>query len=205
MVLATPWQPDPERKPKKRLPTDWHDLMEACLEMTMRASILQVSSASLTPHANSGVEPIQVGKWVDYYFRSWFIHVAALAEATDRVIALTAKLYVSDRRERDKTKAHYREQVRKINDRVRNQRNQYVHGRPESWAKGMTEDCLWEGVVAVSMTPQKFLDEFHYPEEGKKLMSGKYNAFTDETTWILDQLGLILEELEEDIAGPQVY
>ena len=44
--LTTPWEPDVGRRPRQRLSSKWHRLLEACLELTMQASILQVSAAS---------------------------------------------------------------------------------------------------------------------------------------------------------------
>lgn len=200
--LATPWRPDTGRVPAQRLSSEWHRLLEACLELTVQASILQTSAANLTADANHELPLIEVGRRANYHFRSWFIHARTLTERTDEVIRWTTKVYVPDRETRTNLDKSLQGRVyEEVTKHIREQRNRYVHGALRSWGSGVTEDQLWESFVAVGMTPQNFLGEFHYSVEGNNVGSGKHDWFVDLTTILCDRLGSILQELEANISG----
>ena len=202
--LTTPWQPDTGRISAQRLSSEWHRLLEACHELTVQASILQTSAVNLTADANHELPLLEVGKRANYHFRSWFIHAHTLAERTDELINWTAKVYVPDHETRTSLAKRLKRRVYEEFTRyIDEQRNQYTHGARRSWGSAITEDQLWEPLVAVGMTPQKFLDEFHYPEEGTNLSSGKHHRFVALTTSSCDRIGSILQELEAQIPGPQ--
>ena len=63
----------------------------------------------------------------------------------------------------------------------------------------ITEDDLWEGSVAVGLTPQMSHDDSIYPLMGERAKSGKYRLFADVNNTVIELLGEILHELEEDI------
>ena len=201
--LTTPWQPGIGRVPAQRLSTEWHRLLEACLELTMQESILKTSADGLTADANHGLPILEVGKHLDYHFRSWVIHVRTLVERTEEVIRWTTKVYMPDSEERtDLDKRLCGRVYEEVTQHISEQRNDYIHGARRSWGSGTTEDQLWESLVAMGMTPQNFLEEFRYPDIGNNVMSGKYREFVDATTIYCDRLGSILEELEENISSP---
>ena len=184
--------------PKKRLSKQWHHLLESCLELTMQVWNVKVAAASQTPKANADHPMHEVGLRADYHFRSWFIHVQALAERAEDVIRKTTDVYIDDSEKRKEVCERHRESVRQlIIERVNEQRNSYAHAR-RPWASGITEDDLWEGLAAVGMTAAKFLDVFYYPAMGELTMAGKYAFYVTETKTILDDIGSILQELEAD-------
>ena len=200
--LAAPWRPDTGRVPAQRLSTEWHRLLEACLELTVQESILKTSAVNLTANANDGLPLLEVGKHLDYHFRSWFIHARTLSERTEEVIRWTTKVYLPNGETRTSLDKHLCGRVyEEFTEHIREQRNQYAHGTVRSWGCGTTENQLWESLVSISMTPQNFLDEFLYLAIGNSVMSGKYQEFVDATTIYCDRLGSILQELEANIVG----
>ena len=98
--------------PKRPLSTEWHRLLESCLELTMQVRCVQVAAAGLTPRANAGVSAHETGIQVDYHYRSWFIHATALYERTDDVINKTTNVYMPDRAAGNEMCASHREQLR---------------------------------------------------------------------------------------------
>ena len=58
---------------------------------------------------------------------------------------------------------------------------------------------MWEGAVAIGMTPQMQLSEFGYPNQAREALSGKYEYFVSLTAGVLNTLGEVLQELEEAI------
>ncbi len=200
LELTAPWPSAVTRRPVQELPSEWHRLLEACVEMVSQVSTLQISAASLTADANKGLSPVEAGKRVDYHFRSWFIHADALADRVNEVIKWTTKVYVADHKARAELGKRLQDRVhREVSEWVKKQRNSYVHAGPRSWGSGITEDLLWEGSVAVGMTPQRLLSVHRYPDNGDGVRGGKYSFFVDLTNWILDTLGSILQELEVNI------
>ena len=204
LVLDMPQQYSAGNRPKRLLSRKWHHLLEACLELAMQAWNVRVAATSLTAEANAGLSIYEAGLRADYHFRSWFIHVAALTERTDDVIRKTADVYIAESgRSKELAKRHRTSVKQQITERISRQRNEYMHPK-RSWASGITENQLWEGHVTIGMTPTKFLDEFHYPAQGKNMMVGKYDGYVDETRKILDCVGSILQKFETDLTGKPI-
>ena len=63
----------------------------------------------------------------------------------------------------------------------------------------MTEECLWERIVAFGVTPSDFLDEFFYSPQGEKVIAGRYDFFAPIAENILRHVGMILHDLEKDL------
>ena len=70
--LCTPWPADIGDVPRRRLSKQWHGLLEAWLELSMEVSRLEVSAHSLGADAYQDMDPVDVGKRVDYHLSSWF-------------------------------------------------------------------------------------------------------------------------------------
>lgn len=198
--LTTPWEPKGEsRKPLRRLSSEWHRLLEACLELTMQEAILRVAADGLTRDATRRRSQVEIGKQGDYHFRSWFVHATTLTERVDDVINWTTKVYVVDRKVRSRINKRHQGQVyQQVTNQISRQRNSFVHSS-RSWAKAMTEEELWEAHVAAGMTPRSFLDELHHPAGGEQLISGKYDQFVALTEDLCDCLGSILQDLELEV------
>ncbi len=195
---SSPIQASP--RPRVQLPSTWHRLLESCLELTFQLSILRVSANLMTAEANRRIPREESGQAMAYHFRSWFIHAEALAECAIEVVKWTSEVYVTDPSKRlDLCKRKRLLIKQQISDRVAKQRNSYVHTSRRSWASGLTEGELWEGFVSSDLTPQKFLKEVRWPEEGNRMASGRYGWFVVLTEDICSSLTSILEGLEKDI------
>ena len=117
------------------------------------------------------------------------------------MIRKTTEVYIAEPEKRTELAERHRTSVKQqITKRINKQRNDYVHPN-RSWASGITEDQRWEGHATIGMTPTKFLDEFHYPAQGKDMMVGKLDGYVAETTKILDCVGTILQEFEADLTS----
>ena len=190
----------------RRLSKPWHRLLEACFELTMQAEHVETAAVYLTACANRQLAHIEIGKRSSYHLRSWFIHAHTLGERTQSVIQKTAQVYVPDPKSVNKLASLYGKRAyQDIIGPIRSRRNQYAHGKTDqsrSWAKGITEDEGWEGLVAIGMTPQMHRTEFGYPTEANDVLSGKYEHFMDATTEIFGIVGSILHDLEAEIVVP---
>ena len=197
--LSTPWVPDVGDAPRRRLPKQWHRLLESCLELTMEASRLKVSAQSLGANAYLEMDPVDVGKRADYHLPSWFTHAVTLSERAKDVIRQTAKTYVGDGKTIKALSRRYEKQVEQEFTRIRTLRNQFVHGGARPLASPITKGDFWESNVAAGMTPQMFLGEIRYSLECDRLRAGKYGMFVAETTSLCDSLGSILGSLQGDL------
>ena len=199
--LSAASQHEVKSVPQQCLSTEWHRLLESCTELVMQMSVLQAAAVCLTADANRETELVQAGKMADYHFRSWFVHVNTLAERANSVIEWTIEVYVDNEHEGTKLAKEMKARVyREMTEPFKDTRNSNVHGSRRSWAGGITEDLLWEGMVAIGMTPQLQLEEFHHPTEGRRLKSGKHNYFVNETETICNSLGSILLEFEDHLS-----
>ena len=200
--LEPPWPVNPHRRPLRRLPKKWHLLFETCAELILQGTLLQVAAEGLSAKENSGLPSVEAGKRQAYHHRSWFIHTKTMTDRACHAISQTSDLYVINPSLAKKLKKDYRKSVyEKITQLVDTQRNEYAHGTTRSWSEGMTKDQLWELSVSIGMTPSRYLDKYFHAPQGESTIRGKYDFFIPYTSRILDDLGNILQDFEQDLTS----
>ena len=180
------------------LSKEWHHLLEACQELIIQTQLLRLSAVYLTSDANKNRHQHEAGKLADYHFRSWFILATTLAERMNRVISKTSQVYLAEGSSRNKVVKHFREHIKPFIEELKELRNGYLHPS-RSETQEITKDGLWEGLVTLGITPTIFLNQFHYPSQAERVLSGKYDIFARRTDEILICLGNILHDLEKDL------
>ena len=199
--LLLPFSVDPIAPPARGLPTTWHLLLEALEELGSQPNNLRSAANGLTSEAAISYSDFEAGSRWKFHLRSWFMHGTALVERTDDVLRKTARAYLSRKSEPHKlAKLYTGRTYRELKSRLERQRNDFLHARP-SWSKGVTEDQLWEALVTFGMTLRLFLREFHFPRLGQRAKTGEFDNFVVETAILIDNLGQILLDLEEDLAA----
>lgn len=200
--LSAPWPfSDIERLPTRGLSTEWHRLLEACTDLILQLSIFEESTALLEVDTSGERSWVKAGRQVLLYIRSWVIVAQALAERVNGVIECTTKVYWDDLTTQNQLSKSFRSRVQQEVIQTLNARNEYVHAN-RSWAKGITEDKLWEGIVAVGLQPSRLYDQFVYPSQGELWMTGHYAGFANAAVAIRNRLGSILEDFEASIPSP---
>ena len=198
--LEPPWPVDPNRRPRLRLSREWHLVLESCAELVLQVTCLQIAAEGLSAKGNMGVPSLEAGKRQAYHHRSWFIHAKTLTERAVYVIEQTSQMYVTDSSlAKELTKRHKGHIYEQITQRVDAQRNEHAHGTTRSWSKGITEDQLWELSVSIGMSPSLYLDQFFHSPQGESTIRGKYDFYLPLTNCILDGLGKILYDFEQDL------
>ena len=193
--LYTPWEPDLKEKPKKGLSKQWHRLLEACTELMLQVSRVQVAVDSLSANAYRDMLPVDVGKQVNYHFSSLIILTDALSKQVNNVIRKTIEMYVDDEERAKKLSRQYQERVNQPVRDLNKQRNSLLHCETErSFAKGITEEELWESGAAMVLPPQERLDQY-YALECERLRSGVYVDAA--TMGFASFFGSILGDLEK--------
>ena len=205
-------------KPASGLPSKWHNLLAACDELHLLASMVQAAAMGLTPfpYLHGDLSPADVGQLSTYNGRSWFVHAESLAERTKDVIRKTTEVYITDRKAANaiaerhcKAVKHDVEEHRvefEQQGTIKELRHEYAHGNRPSWASGITKsddghECLWEAFIARDLTPRRRLEEGFFSTIGQETTSGNYCSAVEDTKDIFDRLACILHELEEDIAA----
>ena len=204
--------------PASGLPSKWHDLLAACDELYLLATMVQAAAAGLTPfpYLHGDLSSADIGQLSTYNGRSWFVHAKALAERAKDVICKTTQVYISDSRMAIAIFERHCEAVRRRMENYRAQfewegtiaelRHEFAHGNKPSWARVMTEidddhGYLWEAFIARDLTPQRRLEEGFFSTIGEKTSSGDYSLAVEDTKGVFDRLACILYELEGDIAA----
>ena len=185
--------------PRRRLSKEWHRLLEACLSLTEQASIVLMATHYLNALVSEDLSHWLAGGQAIYHEYSWIIHVDTLCARVDCVVERAAKTYISDHKTRDAIEKRHREAVRVVRENVRELRNEMVHGNSRVGIERITDDRLWEGLIAAGLTAQVFLDEHHYPNMGYMVKETE-GTWYPKTALYLQELGSILGELEKDIA-----
>ena len=92
--LEPPWLVNPNSRPRRRLPKEWHLLLEACAELVLQGTCLQVAAEGLSANGNRELPCVEAGKRQAYHHRSWFIHAKTLTDRTGHIIKQTSNLNV---------------------------------------------------------------------------------------------------------------
>ena len=166
----------------------------------MQQDKLRAAATGLTAKAAKPLDDYEAGYRWEFHFRSWYMHGTALVERADGVIKKTTATYLGSKSEASGiAKSYTNRTYTEVRERIERQRNDFSHAR-RSWAKGITEDNLWEAIVTFEMTPRRFLEQFHYPGFGRQAKTGAYDFFVVETPVFIETLGKILTDFEEDLA-----
>ncbi len=167
--------------------------------MTMQSDIVRTVAVSLTATLNRQTRDDLAGRLFAYHFLSFPIHVKTLAERVHDVIRKTAEVYLSHYRSIRKLCEHYKQAINQEMPAFLNEiRNNFAHPTKQSWAKTVTEEHNWEPSVVIGQTPRLAHDMLFYPQQGSPFRSGKYAHFVDAAEMILNDIGEILHDLEQD-------
>ena len=188
------------RVPGQRLSKKWRRLLEACLSLTDQAYIVVMATHYLNALVSEDLSPLLAGRQAVYHEYSWIIHINTLCERVDCVIKRATETYVPDHKIRTAIEKRHRETVRVVRENVRELRNEMAHGDSRVGVERITNDRLWEGLIAAGLTAQVFLDEHHYPNMGD-MVKDTEGKWYPKTALYLQQLGAILGELEKDITN----
>ena len=203
--------------PAAGLPDSWHDLLAACDELHLLASMVQAAAIGLTPfpYLHGDLDLAEVGQLSAHNGRSWFVHAKALAERTKDVIRKTTKVYIKDRITASAIAERHCKAVEQLVERhivqfqaegtIAELRHEYAHGNKPSWASSISNssddyEYLWEAFLASDATPRRRLEEGFFPTIGCETIEGNYSSAVEDTKDIFDRLALILLDLEKDIA-----
>ena len=198
--LAPPWETENFPVPSRRLPKKWHRLLQACYEMVMHMTMLRVAAEDMTAEANKGLPSNQAGRRFLHHQAAWLAHAEAVAEAAGNLISLTIAIYVKDIKKGKEVAKRRKQQVHDdIIQQIKKFRNDHIHPARMVLASGITEDGLWEGLVAFELAPQTNLIQYVYPPLGEKLKTGGDNPFSIKAEEMLEHIGLILKEMEAEI------
>ena len=194
--LNVPSPADARYTPKKRLPKNWHLLLEVCLDLTMHTLLLETVAAKLTMASNRELPPHEVGRQSEYHFRAWFIQLSALAERNNDVIYKALNVYLPDRISAVEIAKSYRDIVHQFISQQ--ERNEFLHPRRREWLKEITRNGSWELFIAGIVTPQTYF-KFHFSVTGEQLLSSPREQFSTLTKAVLERFGETLSKLEQDL------
>ena len=200
MELESPWTASPTDQPKQSLSKAWHRLLEGCQALVEQAMVLQTSADCLKRESFQSFSPMVAGSRAIYHWKSWFIHCVTLCDQTEVLVRQTLDVYCQDGKSKRELREKHKGLIRcRVRQYASEQRHSYVHPIRGSWSRGITEDHLWEGAVAVGIEPHHQLEQFRHPDSGRRAFQGEHNVFATFTDEILKRLGQILESLEEDL------
>ena len=191
-----------EKPPKKLLPKKWHELLEACFELTVITRHYQDSVRNMTSLAVKEMSDFEAGRLFMYSFYTWVFYQDAVIEHTKTAFSLTVKIYKSPGQTPNQLKKRYHQEVDTLKKATEETRNAIVHGGGFI-SRALTEDRWWEHSVAIGILPCRLLDEFHYVERGQKVHSGYYDEIMETGPQVfLEEVARILHDFEQEIVAP---
>ncbi len=148
------------------------------------------------------LEGPQAAAEYDYYLSSFFMHCYALNEKSEKLVALSYRHFSrrSDRYNRVSADAWNSRVKNELCEMIDSIRSHLVHGEGGrgAWVTGITNDKLWEGTVAVQLTPEKLLDKFPIPDDNRRRLVW-YRGITATKQKLFEQLDRILDDLRAEL------
>ncbi|MBI4311199.1 MAG: hypothetical protein HY681_05390 [Chloroflexi bacterium] len=194
--------PDDTPQPTWRFNAGWTKVFEACEDVEWQVRRLNRCLGKLNPLIHEGVEDSEAAEEFDYHLVSFFMHCYALTEKSERLATLAFRHFSRLSRTNNPKRASAWAQCVKteLADRIDPIRSHLVHGvgGRGAWVTGVTEAQLWEGTVAVQMTPNLFFEQFGVPDTVDRRRA-RHQQMTVVTLEILNRLGMILDQMREEL------
>lgn len=192
-----------EKPPWKRLPKEWHELLEECFELTVMIRNYQTCTSNMTSEAAKGMSDIEAGRLFMYSFYTWVLYQDAVIDHTKAVISLASKIYRSPKLTPNQLKKHYYDKANTLKRKAtKEKRNAVAHGKEGFISQGLTEDQLWENNVVIGILPHHVIDN-HYEESGRRVHSGYYDKIMSiGPQGFLEEISNLLHSFEKEIGTP---
>ncbi|MCE2463160.1 MAG: hypothetical protein J4F46_04490 [Dehalococcoidia bacterium] len=188
--------------PMKRLPKEWHELLEECFELTVIIRNYQTVVRNMTSEASKSMSAIEAGRVFVYSFYTWVFYQDAVIEHTKTVISLASKIYGAPKGTANQLKKRYHKEANALKKDTEEKRNAVVHGGGFI-SRALTEDQWWDRNVAIGILPGYLLDEFVYAERGRRLHLGHYDEIMSMgPQGFLDEITNLLHNFEQEIVAP---
>ena len=183
------WLPYKLPSPSKRLPLEWHQLLESTADIVQHIDRWTFMLEKAEAAADYRESIVYLDTWIEL---GW-----SLADKVNRLISLTCKVYSLGQR-----RAKYLKDTDRIKDNFGKLRHPLVHGASDPLkgekgvnARAMTEEGYWETAVVSGFPNMKPYLCFSREKPPSSLIPGARPT----TNNVFGQLGAILASLEEDI------
>ena len=184
---------------RRRLSRNWHELLEACWNLPIRASNVQIAAEYLASDLlNDSLTLEKKGQRGLYHMTSLVIHLNSFLENIRIVIKRTTKIYVLDSELRNEVNKKYIEYIDGMSDRLTILRNEFAHGYGSVGSSTISRDNVWEGFIAKGFTFQ-LMNEDHYRGLAPIMSPDASDAITREVQTVFNGFGELLGELEGDV------
>ncbi len=195
----------PRVEPTARLPKKYIALLETCVDVSVEVDQLSQITDSLDPKRFEGRPRNDAGREGTRHLFDWVIHEQALIGKVDLLITRTIDVYLPKRCERLKQQMRKKYKTKILNGagkRFASSRNVIVHGAgPKGTVyKSISEDKLWEAVVALQMPLNSVLSAL-WSGTAKHLKKW-HKEKGSQMSRLLDFLGNPLHELEAEVVVP---
>ena len=187
-----------DKQPRIRLSKRWHELLEACFELTVITRNYQECYRNLTSEAIRTMDDVGAGRLFMYGFYTGVFYQDAVIQHTKTVISYVSRVYMVP----NQRKKLYHELADTLKKQTDEARNAITHGGGFV-AQALTANQWWEVSAAVGIYPSYLLDEHHYAERGKSLHSGAYDPIMKTGPQeFLDKVASLLHGFEQWIVAP---
>ena len=169
--------------PTKRLPQPWYSLLESTVDISQHLN--------RTDRTLERLESNPTDQDRTYYMSNWVKDAWSLAEKTDKMVSFSCKLYQLGKKRR----TQYAARINKTKDHMGTVRHPIEHGAGGVGvnARAITDEGLWE--LGVVVGPDILRSYFSSPTVSPELVLGARPT----TKVLLEQLGSILSDLEQDL------
>ena len=190
-----------DNQPKNRLPKRWHELLEACFELTVTTRNYQTCYTGMSSEGVSGMSDSEAGKMFLYAFHTGLLYQHAVIEHTEKVVSYVLRIYGAREGTRNQLKKAHQHWAKLAKKRTKEGRNAIAHGGGLV-SRGITEGQIWEPNVVLGIYPSVVLDH-HYVNSGQDVRSGRYDQIAHRGPQdFLDEVARRLHDFEQGIGAP---
>ena len=192
----------PQIAPTSRLPKRYVALLDTCADLTVEVDQLRLITDSLNPERFEGRPPNEVGREGLRHIFDWVIHEQALVEKVVFLIARTIDGYLPGSRKGHKPQIlnRYKIKLKDARRRFASSRDGLLHGvgKRGTVYQAISEDQLWEGSVALEISPELIMSSVW--QATAKYMRKWHKVKVSQTNGLLDTLGNTLQDLEIEMS-----
>lgn len=190
----------PSVHPTQRLSKQWTEILETTTDLVWQVELLSHSAHVRSAALARRTQGQQAGRQRDYAFTNWIHQAYALIKKVDRLITLICQIYLGRQSNWQSTRRKFVDQLNNdVKANLDKIRTPLAHGAGGNgmFVRGITEDLLWEHLVALEFKPVDLA--FFIFEAVPQQLSKQPDRPKSVTEEVLRRIGRILQTLEHEV------
>ncbi|MBT3941604.1 MAG: hypothetical protein HOC77_13000 [Chloroflexi bacterium] len=186
--------------PVGRLSPEWHKTLEAVLDVYSAIQTLELNT-ELIGAESSDEKRFPVGALVNYHLSNWWPNAQAVVEKSGVLIKYVLRRAGMPREQSRPIEDNIMSELDALQVALEKRRDPDLHGGPGNLFEAITEDGLWESMVALKASPEVTVDGIF--EEGAMRQRSRATYTRRNTDFIIRRIAEIVKKLSDELGCDQ--